>query len=366
MVKEILYALRSKISRKIKLFKNKFKFDLSKKIASQKIVMNENGFLLDFTKNNYLSFHLRPKKFQDFNLESTCNVDEKIGIVIQGPIKHNFNFLKNTLKIYEKIFKNNLIVISTWDSEDFKKIKNLSSDNVKIIFNKEPCKSTSNIDHQTFSTYTGLKYLQEKKIQYVLKQRADTRINQNNLETFLISLIKSFPINDKELARNSRIIVPSINTYKYRLYSLTDIVMFGEINDLINYFDKEAFHLSIKKFGLNKNSILINHTPVVAEIFLCARYLEKFNKKNDWNLENWWAALRDYFCVIDNATLDLFWFKYEWDYEFKYSKTYANKFARGVNFNDWFSLYNNSKNNWDLASSVHEKYDEKMKIQNLF
>ena len=365
MTNNIFTNFYSKLKIKFKEFKNRFKFNLSKKISSQKIVINENGFLLDFTKNNYLSFHLRPKKFQDFNLESTCIVNEKIGIVIQGPIKNNFDFLKNTLKIYEKIFKNNLIVISTWDSENLKKIKSLSSDNVHIIFNKEPSKSISNIDHQTTSTYAGLKYLQDKKINYVLKQRADIRIGKNNLETFLISLIKSFPVHKKDLSINSRIIVPTINTYKYRLYSLTDIVMFGELNDLIKYFDKEPYEIGIKKFNLNKNSILINNTPVVAEIFLCARYLKKFDKIKDWDLENWWSSLRDYFCVVDNSSLDIFWFKYDWEYEFKNSKTYAHKFVRCLDFNDWFSLYNNAENNWDSAFPEHEKYDEKMRIKNL-
>ncbi len=354
------------INKRLKLFKNRFKFNLSKKIASQKIVDKESGFILDFTKNNFLTFHLRPKDFHDFNLESTCSIEDKMGIVIQGPIQENFDFLKNTLKIYEKIFKNSLIVISTWESEDINKIKNLINERVHVIFNREPQKSISNIDHQTLSTSAGLDYLHTKKIKYVLKLRADIRLNKNNLESFLTTLIKFFPILKKNETINSRIIVPSINTYKYRLYSLTDIVMFGEISDLINYFDKEPYKIGIKKFNLQKDSILINDTPLVAEIFLCARYLQKIERDLKWDLDNWWISLKNYFCIIDNSSLDLLWFKYEWDYEFKYTRTYSHKFARALDFQDWFSLYNGSKDNWNKASSVHEKYDEKMEIKNLY
>lgn len=366
MIKKLFNNYKIKINRNFKELKKKFKFNLSKKISSQKITKNEKGFILDFTKNNYLTFHLRPKKFEDFYLESTCEIEDKIGIVIQGPIRENFDFLKNSIKIYEKIFKNSYIIISTWDTENQNQINSLSSDKVHIIFNKEPKKSISNVDHQTLSTYEGLRYLLNKNIKYALKTRADIRINKNNLESFLISLIKHFKIRKENKLINSRIIVPSINTYKYRLYSLTDIVMFGEITDLILYFDKEPYEKGLQKFNIKKNSILMNETPVVAEIFLCARYINKIENNIHWDLENWWLSLKNYFCIIDNSSLDLFWFKYEWEYEFKYTRTYAYKFARALDFQDWFSLFNNCTNNWNLASSEHEKYDEKMRIKNLF
>ena len=366
MIQKLLSNYHTKIKKSFRQLKRRFKFNLSKKISSQEITNKEKGFMLDFTKNNYLTFHLRPKKSEDFYLESTCEIDNKIGIVIQGPIKENFDFLKNSIKIYEKIFKNSLIVISTWDTENQNKVNTLISDQVHIIYNKEPKKSKSNIDHQTLSTYEGLKYLLNKNVKHALKTRADIRINKNNLETFLMSLIKYFPVNKKNEFINSRIIVPSINTYKYRLYSLTDIVMFGEVSDLIIYFDKEPYEQGLQNFNIKQNSILINETPLVAEIFLCARYIKKIENNINWDLEGWWKSLKNYFCIIDNSSLDLFWLKYEWEYEFKYTRTYAHKFARALDFQDWFSLFNNSKNNWNIASSEHEKYDEKMKIKNLF
>ena len=352
----------------VKKFYNKFDFfknNLNKKIEHQSIIDKESGFIIDNTKNNYLTYHLRPKKAEDFNLESTCKIDEKIAIIIQGPIQEKFDFLKNTLEIYKKIFKNSIIIISTWKSEDIEKINTLKDENIYILFNDEPEKSQSNIDHQIFSTNIALKFAMNHNAKYSIKTRADVRINKSNLETFFISLIKTFPVKSNSLIK-SRIIVPSLITFKFRIFSLSDIVMFGETNDLLQYFDLELFKNGLKKFDLNEKKLLKNETPVVAEIFLCARFMNKLDNSINWNLESWWDSLKNYFCIIDNSSLDLFWHKYDWNYEYRYIRTYSDKFARAIDFQDWLSLYNNSENNWRKSSDEHEKYDEFLKLKNIF
>jgi len=352
----------------IKKFYNKFDFfknNLNKKIEHQSIIDKESGFIIDNTKNNFLTYHLRPKKAEDFNLESTCKIDEKIAIIIQGPIQEKFDFLKNTLEIYKKIFKNSIIIISTWKSEDIEKINTLKDENIYILFNDEPEKSQSNIDHQIFSTNIALKFAMNHNAKYSIKTRADVRINKSNLETFFISLIKTFPVKSNSLIK-SRIVVPSLITFKFRIFSLSDIVMFGETNDLLQYFDLELFRDGLKKFDLNEKKLLKNETPVVAEIFLCARFMNKLDNSINWNLESWWDSLKNYFCIIDNSSLDLFWHKYDWNYEYRYIRTYSDKFARAIDFQDWLSLYNNSENNWRKSSDEHEKYDEFLKLKNIF
>ena len=352
----------------IKKFYTKFDFlknNLNKKIEHQSIIDKESGFIIDNTKNNYLTYHLRPKKAEDFNLESTCKIDEKIAIIIQGPIQEKFDFLKNTLEIYKKIFKNSINIISTWKTENIEKLNTLKDENVHILFNDEPEKSQSNIDHQIFSTNIALKFAINHNAKYSIKTRADVRLNKSNLETFFISLIKTFPVKSNSLIK-SRIIVPSLITFKFRIFSLSDIVMFGETNDLLQYFDLELFKNGLKKFDLNEKKLLKNETPVVAEIFLCARFMNKLDNSINWNLESWWDSLKNYFCIIDNSSLDLFWHKYDWNYEYRYIRTYSDKFARAIDFQDWLSLYNNSENNWRKSSDEHEKYDEFLKLKNIF
>lgn len=341
------------------------KKNLNKKIEHQSIVTKETGFIIDRTKDNYLTFHLRPKISANFHLESTCKVDEKFAVIIQGPIQEKFDFLKNTLEIYSKIFKNSFFIISTWENENVNLINTLKKDNTYILFNKEPSKSQSNVNHQIYSTNAALNLAKEKGAKYSIKTRSDIRLNKNNIETFLLSLLKTFPVKKNNLIR-SRIIVPSLITFKFRIYSLSDIVMIGETEDLIKYFNLETFSEGLRKFNLNDENLLKNETPVVAEIFLCSRFINQIDNQINWELKSWWEALKNYFCIIDNSSLDLFWHKYDWEYEYRYLRTYSGKFSRAIDFQDWLSLYHGYTNNWDLASNEHEKYDQTLKLKNIF
>ena len=348
--------------RRWKYFIKKFNFikiKLDKKTAGQSLIKNEKGFLIDLTLNNYLTYHLRPKLSQDFDLESTCEISEKFAVIIQGPIKENSDFLKHTLKIYKKIFKNSLIIVSTWEDENKELIEELHDENIHIILSddKEIKKSRSNVNKQIISTNVALNFAKTQNVKYCLKTRTDQRIYNNNLETFLISLLKTFPVKENKLIK-SRILVPPMGTFKFFLYHLTDLMMFGETQDLINYWDKESYDVGLKKMGLNEKKFFINDTPLCPETFLCSRFIGKIEDNVVWDLENWWRCLRDYFCIIDNSSLDSLWFKYEWEVEYRYLKTYSDKTSRTVNFHEWLSLYNNSKNNWHLYSNEHEKFEE--------
>lgn len=351
-----------------KKYTNKFNFvknNLNKKIEHQSIVKKELGFIIDFTKDNYLSYHLRPKNSKNFHLESTCSINEKLAIIIQGPIQESFEFLRNTVSIYKKIFKNSIVIISTWEGENQNLINSLKDQNIFILFNKEPEESHNNINHQIHSTNLALKFAISKGAKYSIKTRTDVRLYKNNLETYLISLIKTFPVKENKII-NSRIIVPSLVTFKFRLYSLSDIVMFGETEDLIKYFNIESYKEGLKKFNLSEQNRIKEGTPIVAEIFLCSRFMNSLEGKIDWNLHGWWQSLKNYFCIIDNSSLDLFWHKYDWDYENRYLRTYSDKFARAIDFQDWLSLYQGLENNWHLASNEAEKYNEFGKLTNIF
>ena len=348
--------------RRWKYFIKKFNFiktKLDKKTAGQSLIKNEKGFLIDLTLNNYLTYHLRPKLSQDFDLESTCEISEKFAVIIQGPIKENSDFLKHTLKIYKKIFKNSLIIVSTWEDENKELIEELHDENIHIILSddKEIKKSRSNVNKQIISTNVALNFAKTQNVKYCLKTRTDQRIYNNNLESFLISLLKTFPVKENKLIK-SRILVPPMGTFKFFLYHLTDLMMFGETQDLINYWDKESYDVGLKKMGLNEKKFFINDTPLCPETFLCSRFIGKIEDNVVWDLENWWRCLRDYFCIIDNSSLDSLWFKYEWEVEYRYLKTYSDKISRTIDFHEWLSLYNNCKNNWHLYSNEHEKFEE--------
>jgi len=143
---------------KIRFFVNSFfwriKLKFNKKIDQQPQIKRERGFIVNGIIDNYFSYHLRPKKNKDFYLRSIpTSFNKKNGIIIQGNIGKNYEFLKETLKFYKKIFPDNTVIVSTWENEDVIKLKKLEEKNIKIIINKLPTsKSPGNTDLQIITT----------------------------------------------------------------------------------------------------------------------------------------------------------------------------------------------------------------------
>lgn len=361
----------------LKKFKDKIALNLSffflKNIGSRvkkyKYLSYDAGWLLGVIKNSYLSIHLRPKKSEDFKFNRSNYIDNdssNIGIIIQGPLSVNGDhgeFVYETIKIYKKIYPNTIIVLSTWELDE-KNLQKLNELEIKIIQNKEPKNkrfgSVRNTDRQILTTFSALKFLSEKNITYCLKTRTDWRIYKPQIHLYLKNLIEIFPSKSKLM--NGRIIVSSMMTSKFRVYGIADTLQFGFTKDLLKFWDDELFLDSIERLSFGSYPSVINNTPIISDVFLCARYLKAINHKLNWTLEDWWICLSKYFCVIDADSLDLLWTKYEdWFYEKRYYRSYDSNSARMLEFSEWINLYSDSENtilNWkDLG------YQEKWKIE---
>ena len=42
----------------------------------------------------------------------------------------------------------------------------------------------------------------------------------------------------------------------------------------------------------------------------------------------------------------MFWYKYDWQFEKRFCRSYANKSPRVVEFSDWLSLFSGQDVNW--------------------
>ncbi len=347
LTRHLILLLRKIKKTHFNLTNQYFHFNLSKKTKGASIVSNEKGFIISFIKNNFLTFHLRPKSSKNFeNISTFVPPDKKFAIIIQGNIGEYFPFLLESVNIYKKIFPNTLIIVSTWEDEDNSKINELKKFVHHVVINKKPKEPAyGNINFQIISTYAGLKIAEANGVEFCLKTRADCRMHKTDILPFLEGLIDQFPIHNKNVC-NSRIIASSVNTCKYKVYGITDILLFGRTIDLLIYFDKTLFDKSLEQFGFGKFPSTINSTPVVAETFLCARYLKSIGIDLEWSLEHWWDCLRDYFCVVDSDSLDFFWYKSDWKYEKRFVRNYTHKSSRAVNFSDWFALLCNQNLKW--------------------
>ena len=329
--------------------------NLKKNLVGLPVINRGIGFILSFSNKAYISHNLRPKDAKNFSYCSTDEVEEdKIGILIQGPIPNNEDlyFLEQTINIYEKIFPNQKVVLSTWDNCNTGSLQRKK--NLEIIKSKSPDKpGLSNINYQIKSTSEGIRLFKENKIKNVLKTRTDARIMKPNTSSFLLNLQKTFPAEDNNFGR---IFTGSIATCKYRIYGVSDILLFGKIEDLDLYFKNEDEESILPKYNFER---IMNETGVIAEVLLCARYLKNKNVKLEWSLNHWWKCLKDYFGIIDAHSLDFFMHKYNWDLEQRYIKNYSKKSDRCFEFSEWLSLYNGTNLNLDKLD-----YKEKSLIEN--
>lgn len=340
---------------------------LGKLVRKYRLVNNQEGYLIAKSKNNYLTYHLRPKFNDDFKSESSEKVNFKTGILIQGPLSNDINFEINTIKNYLKLFKSSEICVSTWNDPRVSQLNyNLDKfKNVHFVINKIPNDSNFNLsrntDKQTFCTYNGLKYLKNLGIEYVIKSRTDWRIYKPNSLIFLKSLLDTFPVKKNKISKK-RIISTSMMSLKFSAYELSDTLQFGHIDDLLQYWDKEYMIHGLKKMNFDHLNNIRNNIPVISNIFLTARYLDKIGFEINWSLENWWQSLVDYFCVIDAESLDVVWTKYhDWKYEKRFYKNYDAKSSRSIEFLDWLSLYSNGV---DAVNWKEYGYQEKWELKN--
>lgn len=334
------------------------KYKLNKNIHGARIVNKEKGFIIDSTRQNYTSFSLRPKKAIDIKpKKEELNINSDTAIIIQGSLYNLENFVIETVNLYKKIFSSSDIYLSIWEDELKENLKEKLKDKVNFIINKKPYEYKYNTDLQIINTGNAIKKIKDSGNKYCLKTRTDCRIYKDNSLSFLKFLLKSFPSRKKTLV-NERIISCSIDTRKYRVYGLSDILLFGNINDLETYFIQENFEFSLKKHNFGSHPSIIKDTAVINEIFLCARYLSNIDEKLNWDLKHWWESLSNYFCIIDPNFIDFFWYKYHWQFEQRFQKNYTKEYEFSLSFADWLQLY------FDPKKQYNENFKEKWKIEN--
>ena len=132
---------------------------------------------------------------------------------------------------------------------------------------------------------------------------------------------------------------------------------------LCHFCMKENFEFSLKKHNFGSHPSIIKDTAVINEIFLCARFLASSNININWSLEDWWDKCRDLFCVVDPATIDLFWFKFHWKFEQRFLTNYTSDFSQSLQFSDWLNLYNDKNFKFDVNKKEKWKVEGGLFVQ---
>ena len=265
----------------------------------------------------YLSLKFTEKHLNNIVLNtyasSSLAQQQKLGILLQGPIILKDNFTFNMLVLYKHIYPKSEIVLSTWDIESLEEIEKIKKIGVTVLKNKKPVfYGTQNINLQLTSTKAGLNYLKEQQVDYVLKCRTDQRITkQIDFINYFLNLLKQFPLDNTKLLKG-RLIITGLNSFAHRLYGVSDMLMFGNTDDMLLYWD----------IDLQKEVAILNETSPryfmknnIAEGYLVNTFLRNLNFNPNWSEENSNHFLKSFFIIIDKEQLDLFWFKYQRHFE---------------------------------------------------
>lgn len=297
----------------------------------------------------FISISLHPQNFNTLPMaDKEVYKNKKVAIVMQGPIKKETNFTYETLKLYVNIFPNTIIILSTWQNEDINHINKIKSLGVIVLLNELPqYNGNLNVNYQIVSTRSGIEAGLNAGATHCLKTRTDQRIYKNTTLNLLLSILETFPLDDKYELQNERIIGLNYSTSTRELYWFGDFLLFGDVDDMYRYWSLPLQNQGFEDL-LDDNDFrecIKNDSGIVPEMYLTVSYLKALRIQLKWTKNDWWEILRDRFCIIDKENIDLYWYKYLSRFRANNMQTFLPIEAESrIDFSRWLTEYTKNKN----------------------
>jgi hypothetical protein len=234
-------------------------------------------------------------------------------IVMQGPVVKQDRYTYNTIKLYRTSFPSIPVILSTWANEDPKELEAIRKLGCEMIITDPSGLPTIDVDGHSFnpnlqirSSNAGLTFAKSLGSTYAVKTRTDQRVCRPIALQSLKILLSAFPLNS-DLNQNNRIVVSSLNTFAYRLYGVSDMFMFGHIDDMLVFWNGQ---LDERK-KVNVAGSLRNFAEGrLAEVWLTSNFLVAIGAQLEWSVSDYWSHLGKQFVVVDSSYLDMHWPKY--------------------------------------------------------
>jgi hypothetical protein len=227
-------------------------------------------------------------------------------VLIQGSAVGNFEIIRSNVSRIRTIYPEVLVVLSTWADEDLTEMERI--DGLVVLQSTKPAnRGISNLNLQIVSTLVGLRYFQTRNIDYAAKIRTD----QEFLNPLWITNLVNHYLEFCSPSSYRRIVVSSLNTLCFRKYSISDMFLFGKVEDLFAYWNVgldprtrlETSHATDLDFDSWSKARL-------AENYLSSKYLEHSGVELDYSFSQYYEILWKYFAVIDATELGQIWSKY--------------------------------------------------------
>lgn len=335
----------------------KFIYSKEKQPASHRIIYRILGFKISkkSTKNykkcsiknskvpliidgDFYNLKNFPIKAKNYQLQSDAYTIPSLCIVIQGPIVKENDFTLETCKIYKKIFNNSeTIILSTWDTEDKKYLKNFEAIGVKVLLSKAPdFAGRANLNYQILSTMNGLEEGEKLGCEYAIKTRTDQRFYSTNLSRDLFNLLKIYPPSPNYNMR-SRLIALSFNSFKYRYYGISDMFLFGNTQDMLKYWNSPLDTKKYEEYKTIKQKDLWQQ--YCSETYIASHFLKNIGVTPEFTLKHTWKIYKDLFIFIDKEILDMYWPKYT-NLDSRW-RLFRPNMLEEIRHSDWLNLYLN-------------------------
>jgi hypothetical protein len=296
-------------------------------------------------ESSYFTFHQRPRRADAIHtLRTTGPLPQPCAIVVQGPLATDDDFTLNTLALYRRHHPDVALIFSTWEGQDAAALERARGLGAQVVASPKPAVTgTQNINLQIVSSHRGIERAAELGARYVLKTRSDQRMYSPQSMPLLLDLCLRFALPDRAQGQNARLVACSLNTFRYRLYGVSDMLMFGHIDDMKRYWHPP---LDERPPGTPAAPAAPGAIPSlrqfaelrICETYLCTEFLKALGRPLQWTLRDSLQVLADHFCVVDQEALDLYWPKYEPLVEYRRRRYDHETTDRPMSFADWLLL----------------------------
>lgn len=289
----------------------------------------------------FVTLYLRRKNPEQERWLAETGQNDRLAIIIQGPIISEEDYTLRTAEAYRAWFPASPIIYSTWDDQDAADLEairelgchlNVSKSDLFPAPRNDAERAQVNVNKQMHSSHAGLLVAQGLGSEFALKTRSDQRICNPQAVRALPGLMGVFglPPGTNQLGR---IVVSSLNTFALRMYGVSDMFTFGFLKDLIDYWDGTQDRRSTVS---SEGSLRQYANQRIGEVFFTSNFLERKGDVLEWTLEHYWSELSRRFLVVDSSFLDQHWPKYT-EVENRWAWRDDPKFAE-VTFAMWFAM----------------------------
>ena len=280
--------------------------------------------------------HSRPKATVSGRPSMTGRKTSDTAIIIQGPLVSSSNFTLETVRLYRTLFPKSPTVVVTWIEEPGDQVSRLESEGAHIVRLAKPSNpGPANLNLQRTSVLAGLEAASMLGATFAVRSRSDQRFYSEQAIDLLHAALITY--RKPQSCPVERIITTSLDTFRFRLYGLSDQFHFGRVVDLQTFWSPDE-PLSRSYSGTTLSRASAASRLSLPEVRLTTSFLDRTGWDVQWTLEDWWRALAERFIVLDTAAIDLLWVKYS-QKEYRWKRYGKPSPLEEVDFADWMSLY---------------------------